>query len=143
MSEVVMGRWSIGRLRMAGSGVGDPGGAVVVVDEIPDPAAPSDLILPPLEGLAFPGAGSQAALEPVLAFGGGAGPGIGADGVEGAAEVPRRLRGELLPASGGVVAGETEVVFAGCGRGRGAVASLRAHYAGSGAGPRPRPPSAL
>ena len=65
-----------------------------------------------MAAIAFPGARSEAALEPVLALRYHPGPGIGADRVKGSAQVPGGLSGQLLPADGSVVAGEPQVVLA-------------------------------
>src|SRR6266567_8921215 len=105
------GSSSVRCLGVAGAGVRDPCGSAGVVDEIPDPAAAGDLVLPAFECLAFPGASPETALEPVLALRRHPGPGICADRVKGPAQVPGGLSGQLLPAGGTVIAREPQVVL--------------------------------
>ena len=143
------GRWTGGEGRsdggfgVSGACVGDPGGAVGVVDQVPDAAAAGDLVLPALQRLSLPDRSAELALEVVVALGVVRGPRGGSDLVEGAAEVACGVAGEVVPAVGRLGVGEAQVEFvADRGWGR-AVTALGAHSAvsPSGTGTGPRSPS--
>jgi len=88
---------------VAGAGVNDPGGPLIVINEVSDSPAAGYLVLPAFQRVAFPDAGSEGSFEPVLPFGRRPGPGIGPDRVERAAKVTGSLNREFLPAAGGAV----------------------------------------
>src|SRR6266705_1595893 len=71
-----------GDLRVADADVNDPGGPLIVINEVPDSPAAGYLVLPAFQRVAFPDAGSEGSFEPVLPFGRRPGPGIGPDRVE-------------------------------------------------------------
>jgi len=91
--------------------VNDPGGALIVIDEVPDSPAAGYLVLPAFERLAFPYASSEGSFEPVLPFRDGTGSGIRPDRLERAAQVSGSLRREIVPSASSIVRSEPQVVL--------------------------------
>src|SRR6266567_5894878 len=102
---------SVRCLGVAGAGVRDPCGSAGVVDEIPDPAAAGDLVLPAFECLAFQVPVPRLPLS--RCWRSGAIRDLGSARIESKARrrFPGALSGQLLPAGGTVIAREPQVVL--------------------------------